>query len=193
MIKKILITNLMVLSSLSYGRLPVGKTPPPLTLSDHRGGRLDGNPWNSEELKGKVHVLVYADPDEAELNNKATDALKAKNYPSDNFASVAIINMAATWKPNFLIEMILKKKQEKFKRTLYLKDYKKVLVNEWSLQDDSSDILVFDKSGKVVFSFDGKLDDNQIAQMLKAIEDNLYTAVGEAPTKKEETKQATKP
>ena len=184
MIKKILIANIVIFSSLSYGRLPIGKAPTPLTLSDHRGGRLDGNPWNSSELKGKVHVLVYADPDEADLNKKATEALKAKSYPSEKFASVAVINMAATWKPNFAIEMVLKKKQEKFKRTLYLKDYKKALVKEWSLKDDSNNIVVFDKDGVVVFSIDGKLTDAQITQMLKAIEDNL-----DQPTPPEEDKK----
>ena len=33
-------------------------------LREKLGGRLDGKPWSSEELQGKVHVLFYVDPDE---------------------------------------------------------------------------------------------------------------------------------
>ncbi len=50
--------------------LPLGKIPPKILLEGDLGGRLDGTAWNSEELiSGKVMVLFYVDPDEADLNN----------------------------------------------------------------------------------------------------------------------------
>ena len=151
----------------------LGQVPSKLELRDNLGGRLDGTPWSSDELKGKIHVLFYVDPDEKDTNNETSEALDKEKFPTEKFQSLAIINMAATFMPNFLINSSLKEKQEKYPRTLYLRDYKKVLVQEWKLADDSSDILAFDKSGKVIFRKDGKLSLDEIQKLIKAIKDNL--------------------
>ena len=69
--------------------LPLGKIPPKIVLEGDLGGRLDGTAWNSEELiSGKVMVLFYVDPDESELNNHVSDALKAENFPLDKYGSI---------------------------------------------------------------------------------------------------------
>jgi hypothetical protein len=54
-----------------------------------------------------------------------------------------------------------------------LRDFKKALVQQWNLADDSSDILAFDKSGKVIFRKDGKLTPEEIQKLIKVIKDNL--------------------
>ncbi len=151
----------------------VGQVPLKVELKDNLGGRLDGKPWSSDELKGKIHVLFYVDPDEKDTNNDASDALDKEKFSAEKFQSVAIINMAATFMPNFLISSSLKEKQEKYPRTLYLRDYKRVLVQQWNLADDSSDVLAFDKSGKVIFRKDGKLTSEEIQKLVKVIKDNL--------------------
>lgn len=151
----------------------MGQVPEKVELKENLGGRLDGKPWSSDELKGKVHVLFYVDPDEKDTNNEASEALDKEKFPREKFQSVAIINMAATFMPNFLISSSLKEKQEKYPRTLYLRDYKKVLVQQWKLADDSSDIVAFDKSGRVIFRKDGKLTPEEIQKLIKAIKDNL--------------------
>ena len=151
----------------------LGQVPPKVELKDKLGGRLDGTPWSSEELKGKVHVLFYVDPDEKDTNNDTSEALDKEKFPKEKFQSVAVINMAATFMPNFLISSSLKEKQEKYPRTIYVRDYKKALVKEWGLSDDSSDILAFDKQGKVIFRKDGKLTPEEIQKLLKVIKENL--------------------
>jgi len=78
--------------------------------------------------------------------------------------------MAATWKPNFAINMILKGKQKKYPSTIYVRDMNKMLVEKWGLADDSNDIVVFDPSGKVIFSFDGQLGQKEIDEMLNVID-----------------------
>lgn len=160
----------LLLAGNLFSTLPVGETPVPLTLSGKDGGRVDGNAWSSSELTGKVWVLVYADPDESDLNDAATEALKAKDYSDDVYGSIAVVNMAATWKPNFAINMILKGKQKKYPSTIYVRDMNKMLVEKWGLADDSNDIVVFDPSGKVIFSFDGQLGQKEIDEMLNAID-----------------------
>ncbi|MCD6091566.1 MAG: hypothetical protein J7J72_08705 [Bacteroidales bacterium] len=156
-----------------FSILPVGEIPDVITLSEKAGGRVDGTPWSSSELVGKVWVVVYADPDESELNDAATEALKAKDYSNDVYQSVAIINMSATWKPNFLINTILKGKQKKYPDTIYVKDMDKTLVKTWGLADDSNDIVVFDSNGIVIFSHDGQLDADAIAEMISTIDTEI--------------------
>ena len=150
-----------------------GEIPPKVELKEKLGGRLDGKPWSSEELQGKVHVLFYVDPDEKDTNNDASEALDREKFSSDKFQSVGIINMAATWLPNFAISSSLKDKQNRYPRTLYVRDYKKALVNAWKIADDSSNVLAFDKKGKLIFRKDGKLTAEEIQMLIKVIRDHL--------------------
>ncbi len=153
--------------------LTLGDTPPFVVLEGKNGGMIDGTPWSSKMIKGKVFVVFYVDPDEKDANDEFSDALKAKKFPSEKYTSIAIVNMAATWMPNFLINMKLKKKQKKYPNAIYVKDKKKVLVKKWMLADDSSDILVFNKEGKLIFQNFGKLDSRQVEKVITLIENNL--------------------
>ena len=153
--------------------LEIGEVPPKVELKEKLGGRLDGKPWSSDELQGKVSVIFYVDPDEKDTNNPASDALNKENFSADKFQSYGIINMDATVLPNFLINSSLKEKQEKYPRTIYVRDVKKGLVKAWKIADDSSNVLAFDKKGKLIFRKDGKLTAEEIQKLIKAIRDNL--------------------
>ncbi len=153
--------------------IELGEVPPKIELKEKLGGRLDGKPWSSEELREKVHVLFYVDPDEKDTNNDASEALDREKFPGDRFQSVGIINMAATWLPNFAISSALKDKQKRYPTTIYVRDYKKVLVNMWKIADDSSDVLAFDKDGKLIFRKDGKLTAEDIQRLIRVIHDHL--------------------
>ena len=165
---------LMLSPTMVLAELPIGGIPSKVVLKDDLGGRLDGTQWSSEELvSGKVIVLFYVDPDESELNNHASDALKAENYPKEKYGSIGMANMAATWLPNFAINMKLKSKQEQYKSTVYVKDLEKTLVKKWGLSDDNSDVVVFGKDGSVLYSVDGKFTDAQVKEIVKVVWDNL--------------------
>jgi len=169
--KKILIGLSFLLVSLSAVEL--GKTAPSVIIEGENGGKLDGTAWHSSMLKGKIYTVFYVDPDERDLNNPLADALKARKFDRKKVNSVAIINLAATWIPNVVLESLLKKKQKKFPDTLYVKDKKKVLVNKWSLADDNSDILIFDQKGKLIYKKFGKVSDNEIQKVIGLIEKHL--------------------
>lgn len=164
-----------LLSTLNLYAITVGETPKNVTIEADNGGFVeDGAPWSSKSIKDKVYVLFYVDPDEKDVNEAFSDALKAKEYrKKGDFGSMAIINLAATWKPNFIIESILKSKQEEFPDTIYVKDKKSVLVKEWQLADDNSDILIFDKMGKLLFYKAGKMSEEDMHKAFTLIEANL--------------------
>jgi YtfJ family uncharacterized protein len=151
----------------------IGEIPPKVELKEKLGGRLNGKPWSTEELQGKIHVLFYVDPDEKDTNNDASEALDREKFSSDKFQSVGIINMAATWLPNFAISSALKDKQKRYPETIYVRDNKKVVVSAWKIADDSSNVLAFDKKGKLIFRKDGKLTAEEIQTLIKVIRDHL--------------------
>jgi len=153
--------------------IELGQVPPAVELQGDLGGRLDGGAWRSAELKGKVHVLFYVDPDEKDTNNEASEALDREKFPAEKFQSVAVINMAATWMPNFAISLSIEEKQKRYPRTLYVRDYKRVLVQAWQIADDSSNILAFDKEGRLIFRKDGKLGAEEIQRLIQAIKSHL--------------------
>ena len=169
------ILMILLLSALPLSaELPIGEIPPNIILEGDLGGRLDGSAWNSEELiSGKVMVLFYVDPDESDLNNHVSDALKAENFPLDKYGSLGVANMGATWLPNFAINIKLKSKQAKHKATIYVKDLEKTFVKLWGLNDDDSDIILFGKDGKVLYSYDGKFSDAQVKELIQVVKDNL--------------------
>ena len=81
--------------------------------------------------------------------------------------------MAATWLPNFAISSALEQKQQQYPRTIYVRDYKRALVKAWKIADDSSDVLAFDKEGRLIFRKDGKLTAEEIQTLIKVIRDHL--------------------
>jgi len=155
--------------------LTVGEFPKNITISgDKRGLVEDGKTWDSMMLRDKVYIMFYVDPDEKGVNEHYSAALKEKNYSkTGKFASIAIINLTATWKPNFVIESILQSKQEEFPSTLYVKDKASVLVKEWKLEDDAPNILIFAKDGHLLFYKSGKMSDEDMKNSFKIIEENL--------------------
>lgn len=100
--------------------LPLGSLPPPVVLSGDKGGLVrDGSSWDSRSLTGKVSVIFYVDPDERDLNEKASAALAADDALDESrkvgkFASYVILNMAATWLPNVVLTRLIEDSQRNF-------------------------------------------------------------------------------
>ncbi len=174
--KKLTIMMFAVLCLTAFafaGEIVVGEKPPVIELSGRDGGRLDNTPWSSEELKDQVWCLFYVDPDESDLNVAAEDSLNAEDIPDDKLKTAAVINYKGTRLPGFAVSIVLRGKQKDHPNTLYLKDNKHVFVNEWGLTDDTYCTLVFDKEGVLVYRKDGKMNEEEIAEYISVIKENL--------------------
>lgn len=150
-----------------------GKPLPAVSLEGKAGGRVDGSPWSSAELTGKVHVLFYVDPDQRKLNDHVADALKAERFDRARYGSVAVINLAASWLPNAILESSLEEKQKEFPDTVYVRDRRKALVERWGLADHSNDVLALDREGRVIFYRAGRVDEAGVAELIRAVRENL--------------------
>jgi predicted transcriptional regulator len=159
--------------TISVWALNIGEIPKEIILSGENGGLINDKAWNSKNIKDKVYILFYVDPDKKDDNEKFIDALHQKNYNSKVYGSIAIINFKATWLPNFAIEKMLKSKQKEFPNTIYVKDKTKYLVKEWQLADDASNTIVFNKEGKVIYIHIGVIDENEMQNIFNIIEKNI--------------------
>ena len=158
------------------GSLKTGEVPPVVRIEGDRGGRTDKTAWSSSEIKGKLFVLFYVDPDEQDMNEAAAEAIQNEAFPDATFGSIAVVNTAATWKPDWIIGKILDSKQKKYPRTVYVLDRASVLVKEWGLKDDSYAVLVFDPEGRLRFLGDGRLSDARIKELIATIKTHLPVA-----------------
>lgn len=176
LIRTILLTIACLLSNMTFASpLEVGQKPSTLKLDGDLGGKVTGESWSSEEIEkyGKVISLFYIDPEEKKLNEPLEAAYEAEHFQREKHQSIAIINMAAAWYPNSMIDSQLRKKQEKFPRTVYVKDVKKTLVGEWGLKDDSVNVAIFAKDGKLLYLKKGAMNPDEISELMKLIRANL--------------------
>jgi len=150
-----------------------GTSLPEVTITGDDGGLVAGGAWNSASHKGKVVTLMYVDPDEKAVNEHVERALKAEKFPRDRYHSVAVVNSGATWKPDSVIKVILKGKQADYPESTYVMDREKVLVRKWKLADDNYHVLTFDKSGKLIYSKAGRMNDADIQELIRLIRSNL--------------------
>ena len=164
---------LFLLSFSAFSQNPlIGKNLPNLTLKGDDGGRLDGSEWTLEQSlkENKVTVIFYADPDEKDKNEDISERFLEKKYPLDKVQFLGMINMEATWLPNFAISEALKSKQRKYPDTLYLKDYTKKAIGVWKIADDENNVIVLDQSGKVVFAKFGYVTKEEGDKLLALID-----------------------
>ena len=82
--KRLILASALALAPvLGLAAPALGERPPVVVFEGEDGAKVDGNPWSTEELKGKVHVMFYVDPDERTLNDHVAEALKAEIEAAD--------------------------------------------------------------------------------------------------------------
>jgi predicted transcriptional regulator len=168
--KSSVVLSLSFLLPLSGYALELDETPPTVFLKGEQGGKLDGALWSSDEVKGrKPCVLMYVDPDEKDKNEHVGQALKQAFQPGE-ICSIAVINLAASWLPDSLLQSALDEKQKQYPNTTYVKDTNKTLVKQWGLADNDYQVLAFDKHGKVIFSQSNKLSPADIGQLINRLQ-----------------------
>lgn len=134
---------------------------------------LDGKDFDSKHFKGKSFVLFYVNPKYRNLNSDASDALRLQEFDQNQFGSVAIIDLKASWIPNSLVMKGIRKKQIKYPNTVYLKDKKHYMHKILGFKPSGSDIFAFDKNGKMIFKHFGKMNPEQVEEMVEVLKKSL--------------------
>ena len=156
--------------SIFASQLVMGEIPKEVILHDDIGGKVTGEPFSTKQIKGKVYLVSYVDPDFKDTNSVFFDKVKAQNYDRSLYNSIVIINFAATWLPDFAISASLKSKQKKFPHTIFVEDRARLLVKERGMIEDAAVVMLFDSEGKLLFIQNGELTPAQRQEVISLID-----------------------
>ena len=136
------------------------------------------NPKVLPFLGEKVLAIFYTDPDEKDVNDPLSDAIKAKNFPKDKYAGIGIANCKDTWIPDAAIRMKARQKEKQFPGSIVLLDTKKILSASWGLGDcnNMGVVIIVGKDLKIKYIKYVKSQEESksiIPIVLKTIEENL--------------------
>src|SRR5574343_613162 len=146
---------------------------PNIVLSGKAGETLEGEPFDTASLRGKTFLLVHLDPDKKSLNEKAQNALEAAKLSGPKYGSIVIINAKSTWIPNGILRTGLNLNKKKHPDTIFVLDYSKTFVDQWNFKDNSSSFMIINSDGLPIFRREGKLSDEDIAEMISLIKANI--------------------
>ena len=155
-----------------------GTTLSNITLDKSSGGYIQGGAWSSDMLEGKTTLLLYVDPDEQSIGesfNATLDALE-KELQGKNFQILLVLNLNATWKPNAIIEALVKKKMQEYPHRIYVVDKKSILVKKWHLNDDAYNMLLLDSSAKVLYAHTGAWSKESISEVDTLVRQSVANA-----------------
>jgi uncharacterized protein len=162
---------LWIVSSVAAAELKVGDKAPDFKLKDSTGKEYS---LDHPRFKDKVLYIGYVDPDEKDTNNHVEEALKKERdsggLDKTKYEGFGIANLKATNLPNFIIKMLIKSKQEKT-GAIVLLDYDYTILNQWGLQNDSSDGVILDKERICRYVFNGKLPPEELTKMIQIIKE----------------------
>lgn len=129
-----------------------------------------GKAFSMDDWAGKVLLVNYTDPDQSDLNEHFTDAMKkAKDQgrlKDETYKGIGIADCAATGLPNFLIRSIAGAKAKKY-NTVILFDYKAELRNGWGLAVDTANAVILDKNRVCRAIIRGRVPDDQVAALVQ--------------------------
>ncbi|MEA2014119.1 MAG: YtfJ family protein [Thermodesulfobacteriota bacterium] len=161
----VLLVLLWTVSGAIAGDLKAGDKASDWSLTDAEGKAFTMQTW-----AGKVLLINYTDPDEADLNEPFTEAMKkAKEdglLTDAGYAGIGIADCKASWKPDGLIKIIGGKKAKKYNTTI-LFDYDASLRNAWGLREDTANAILLDKNGVCRAIVRGRVPDDKIAAIVQ--------------------------
>jgi uncharacterized protein len=161
----LVVVCLLSAGTLHAEELAVGMHAPDWSFEDSEGKTYSMASW-----EGKVLLVNYVDPDESDLNEHFTDAMKrAKDdgrLRDETYKGIGIADCAATWKPNFAIRAIASRKAKKYKTTI-LFDYDASLRTAWGLARDTANVVLLDKHRICRAIVRGRVPDDRVETLVQ--------------------------
>ncbi len=151
----------------------VGNTVSGLSLVDP-----NDNPKAIPFIHEKVITIFYTDPDEKDVNDPLSDAIKAKNYPKDKYVGIGIADCKDTWIPDAAIRMKARQKEKQFPGSIILLDTRRIVSKAWGLGNCNGlgVVIILGKDAKIKFIKNVKSQEESkalIPSVIKIIEEEL--------------------
>ncbi len=168
-INRFIVLAMLAIVSLN-AQIEVNKNLPDLVLSGDKGGGINGEEWKSSDLKNKLNIIFYVAPNQQDDVEPLLNKIDSAGYSLESVNVTLIINTEATWIPNSIIEGKVKGKAKDDTTKNYVLDKDEVLLSEWKLSEDNPNIIVVDKSGRVIYFLNEELNEDYGNDLLKIIE-----------------------
>ena len=173
--KKTLMAVLLVLlwtvSAAMAADLKVGDPAGGFKLKDPTGKEfaLDAAPY-----AGKVVIVFYADPGSKDLNNELqkalTSAREGGKIDKKNYEGLGVVNLRDSIIPNWMLNRIIKSKQEETKAVILLDPAYSVL-NLWGLTKKTSNIILLDKKRVCRYIQKGKVPSADVGKVVGLVQE----------------------
>ena len=166
---------IMMVTSALMAQLKVGDIPSNVIIEVKDGGYLSGKPFDSSVLRGKISIILYADPDEQSKGETLAEKLDelVKELASLYLQKYMIINLDDTWKPDFVIMKLLKSRQVDHPQSIYIIDRSSILSRAWGLEHDAFVCVILDSFGKVIYEGKGKFSGQEIEKIMNLIKKSV--------------------
>jgi YtfJ family uncharacterized protein len=169
--------------------LPAGSRLPDLSVADKGELVLNGSDvgyqaWSYPQHPGKVHVVQYmaATRSASEINKPFTDQMKTALPQNGEVLSTTILNLdEAMWGTAGLVVSELESNKVEFPRAVLVADADGVGLKQWSLEKDSSAVIVTDAAGVVRFFKQGAMSAAEVASTLALIRQYIDGKSAPAP------------
>ena len=154
-------------------------TQPPAVKVDHRGelqqhgDKTVYQVWSSQQLTGKVRVIqhIAGRSSAKELNASLIEAIKAAKLPQDRYQTTTIVNLDdAMFGTGSFVVSSLEKSKRQFPWSSFVLDESGSVRQSWGIAEESSAILLLDKTGTIRFVKDGALTQAEIKQVMTLIQ-----------------------
>jgi predicted transcriptional regulator len=124
----------------------VGKSFTALMISD-----ANNEPKAIPFVGEKVLLIQYTDPDVKDINDKLSEAVKAKKFSDKLYQGIGIANCKDTWIPNAGIRMKARQKEKQFVGSVIMLDEDHVLPKALGLGDcNGAGVLLVVGKDKVI-------------------------------------------
>ena len=172
--KSITIISALFVAGMLYAQtLSVGKVVNTVKIQNP-----DNVPTVIPGIGQKMVALFYTDPDNKDVNEPLTEAIKAKKYPTDKYVGVGIANCADSWMPNSMIRYAGRQKQAKYPNSVIMIDNDHILAKAWGLGDCNGVgyVILIGKDSKIKFVKAVKTTEESkaiISAIIKVIENEI--------------------
>ncbi|MBQ0530946.1 YtfJ family protein [Providencia rettgeri] len=178
----LLICLLGVSAVVSAENIQLNQSVPAVSVSDkgelamNNDGKLDYQPWKSQQLVGKVRTIqhIAGRSSAKELNAPLVEAIKQAKFPHDSYQTTTIINTDdAIFGTGVFVKNSVEDSKKEFPYSQFIVDSEGTVKNAWGLKPESSAIIVLDNQGKVLFFKDGELNTQEIQKVISLLVSSL--------------------
>ncbi|MEE4190680.1 MAG: YtfJ family protein [Halieaceae bacterium] len=159
----------------------IGEPLTPLAISDKGELLFDGEEFRYQDWElptaglGKAHILQYmAATMTARGQTQAfTDALEA-NFPTGTFHVTTVLNLdQALWGTSGFVKSKVRSNKKQYPQSTIVLDEDGIGQATWSLAPKDAAVVIMDTGGTVLYFQEGVMDDADIAETLKLLQQQL--------------------